>query len=155
MPDRDGTPSNQLPVSALGAGSQRLDKWLWYARVTKSRSLAATLIERGRIRVNSVRIQKPSHTVKPDDVVTASVGKLIRVLKVVSPGTRRGPAVEARTLFEDLTPVSVPNQAGATSGADHGESAGSPGPLPSLQLGSGRPNKKERRQIKRFKGQGS
>lgn len=90
-----------------GGGAQRLDKWLWYARVVKTRSLAAALVTRGRVRVNRERIQKPSQTVKPGDVITASVSRDMRVLKVLLPGTRRGPASEAQTLYEDLSPVKI------------------------------------------------
>ena len=69
MADRD-TSSEGLSAPEGAQQTQRLDKWLWYARVAKSRSLAAALIERGRIRVNRVRSQKPSHTIKPGDVIT-------------------------------------------------------------------------------------
>ncbi len=139
----------------LGAPSQpqRLDKWLWYARVAKTRSLAAALIERGKIRVNRVRIQKPSHMIKFGDVVTASVGRLVRVLKVVEPGHRRGPASEAQTLFEDLTPASPKSDAAQPTG----EATGSGGELPvaivpAVNPPSARPTKKERRQIAKVKG---
>ncbi|MEQ8824215.1 MAG: RNA-binding S4 domain-containing protein [Filomicrobium sp.] len=140
-------------IVAGGAGAdqaQRLDKWLWYARVAKSRSLAAALIERGKIRVNRVRTQKPSHTVKPGDVITASVGRSVRVLKVVEPGQRRGPASEAQTLYEDLTPINEPltGLARQVGGGDEGGAF----TVPASNLPSARPNKKERRQIVRMKG---
>ena len=139
----------------LGAASQpqRLDKWLWYARVAKTRSLAAALIERGKIRVNRMRIQKPSHMVKSGDVVTASVGRLIRVLKVVEPGTRRGPASEAQTLFEDLTPVSPERGVAKSAGGSDGSGGELPGSIgPAVNPPSARPTKKERRQIVKVKG---
>src|SRR5690554_1297907 len=92
-------------TSPTGASSgQRLDKWLWYARVTKSRTLAASLIEGGKVRVNRTRTDKPSHQVRAGDVITATVHRNVRVLKVLAPGTRRGPATEARSLYEELTP---------------------------------------------------
>ncbi|MBU2581369.1 MAG: RNA-binding S4 domain-containing protein [Alphaproteobacteria bacterium] len=136
-----------------GGGAQRLDKWLWYARVVKTRSLAAALVTRGRVRVNRERIQKPSQTVKPGDVITASVSRDMRVLKVLLPGTRRGPASEAQTLYEDLSPVKIagPSAGGAVSG-DQSNTSGPPvGGV--FDTGSGRPSKKERRQIVRLKGQ--
>ena len=139
----------------LGAASQpqRLDKWLWYARVAKTRSLAAALIERGKIRVNRVRIQKPSHMVKFGDVVTASVGRAIRVLKVIEPGTRRGPASEAQTLFEDLTPVSPESSAAKAGGGADGSGGELPSVIvPAVTPPSARPTKKERRQIAKVKG---
>lgn len=134
-------------------GSQRLDKWLWYARVLKTRSLAAALVSRGRVRVNRERTQKPSHIVRPGDVVTASVGRDVRVLKVVLPGTRRGPASEAQTLYEELSPAkSVLQQEGAQPGTPESNSkVSAPGGV--FETASGRPSKKERRQIIRLKGQ--
>ncbi len=161
VPDRDVKLSNNTPLGAdgSGGGSQRLDKWLWYARVTKSRSLAAALVERGRVRVNRERVQKPSQLVKPGDVVTASVHKSIRVLKVLMPGTRRGPAPEARLLYEELTPVNDASGSGVQTGNVAGNVAGkgtvSQSQLPELALSAGRPTKKERRQIMKLKGQGN
>ena len=85
----------------------RLDKWLWYTRVVKSRTLAGTLIAGGKVRVNRERVSKSSQTVRQGDVITATVAKKVRVLKVVELGRRRGPASEAQGLYEDLTPVEV------------------------------------------------
>ena len=82
---------------------QRLDKWLWFARLAKSRTLAARLVEDGHVRVNRVKAEKPAVTVKPGDVLTLSLGLQIRVLRITAPGTRRGPAAEARGLYEDVT----------------------------------------------------
>ena len=89
--------------------AQRLDKWLWCARLTRTRSGAARLIEAGKVRVNGARALKPSRPVQADDVVTASwLGKLT-VVRVLGSAERRGPPSLARTLYEDLTPpVSAP-----------------------------------------------
>ena len=88
----------------LMAGStQRIDKWLWFARVMKTRSRAAALVSEGAVRVNRRKIVKPSHPVAPGDVLTLAVRGRVRVLKVIDPGARRGPAAEARLLYEDLT----------------------------------------------------
>ena len=81
---------------------QRLDKWLWFTRVVKTRSLAAKLVEEGHVRVNSVRIEQSSKSVKPGDVVTVALEHDVRVMRVVSAGERRGPAPEARLLYVDL-----------------------------------------------------
>lgn len=81
----------------------RLDKWLWQARFVKSRSLAAKLIE-GGMRVNSLRIAKPSYAVGAGDVLTFALGARVRVVRIVDLGTRRGPAPEAQALYEDLSP---------------------------------------------------
>lgn len=82
---------------------QRLDKWLWFARVVKSRSLAAQLVIDGFVRVNAKKIDQPAKPVSPGDVLTIALERDIKVLKVIAPGTRRGPATEARLLFEDLS----------------------------------------------------
>jgi ribosome-associated heat shock protein Hsp15 len=82
----------------------RLDKWLWYARVCKSRSLAAELCGSGRLRANGTIVTKTHHPVAVDDVLTFPLGRHIRVLRVAALGVRRGPAAEARGLYEDLAP---------------------------------------------------
>lgn len=86
----------------MTGAAQRIDKWLWFARITKTRSLAAALVSHGAVRVNRQKIAKPSHPVAPGDVLTLAVRGRIRVLKVLEPGLRRGPASEAAGLFEDL-----------------------------------------------------
>ncbi|MEN3950136.1 RNA-binding S4 domain-containing protein [Iodidimonas sp. SYSU 1G8] len=82
----------------------RVDKWLWYARFYKSRSLAAKHIQAGDIRVNRQRISKASAILRIGDVLTFAQGDLIRVIEVVALGERRGPAPEARALYHDLAP---------------------------------------------------
>jgi ribosome-associated heat shock protein Hsp15 len=84
---------------------QRLDKWLVYARFVKHRSLAAHLIEDGKVRVNRERAQKCSYTVKPDDVLTIALGENIKVIRVLGEAEKRGPASDARQLYQDLTCV--------------------------------------------------
>lgn len=122
---------------------QRIDKWLWFARVVKTRTLAARLVSDGKIRLNRARIDKPAHPVKPGDVVTASVGRHVRVLKVLAPGVRRGPASEAGLLYEELTVATdAPISAARTAAADAG----------ARPVGSGRPTKRDRREISRLKG---
>jgi ribosome-associated heat shock protein Hsp15 len=83
---------------------QRLDKWLWFARMTKSRTLAQKLILSGRVRVNREKTGSPAIAVRPDDVLTIALDSGVRVVKVLAPGKRRGPAAEARLLYADLTP---------------------------------------------------
>ncbi len=81
---------------------QRLDKWLWYARIAKSRSVAAKLIEDGCIRVNKQRVMKASACVRCGDVLTAALHGRVRVLQIRAMGERRGPASEAQTLYAEL-----------------------------------------------------
>ena len=81
---------------------QRLDKWLLYARLAKSRTFAAKLIEGGCIRVNRQRVLKASALVKCGDVLTATIHGRVRVFEIRDLGERRGPASEAQTLFAEL-----------------------------------------------------
>jgi ribosome-associated heat shock protein Hsp15 len=137
------------------ADTQRIDRWLWFARIVKSRTLAAGLVADGKVRVNRARIEKASHTVKPGDVLTVTVSRRVRVLRVLAAGERRGPPAEARTLYEELTapatetnPVahSPPRSYGAVPA---GELQGQRAP------GAGRPTKLERRRTERMKGKAS
>ncbi len=82
----------------------RIDKWLWYARLFKSRTLAAKLCASGKLRRNSELIGKAHATLKEGDVLTFPKEDDIRIIKVIALGTRRGPASEAVTLYEDLQP---------------------------------------------------
>ncbi len=86
----------------LSAGRQRLDKWLWFARVVKTRSLAGRLVAEGHVRVNGLRSDNPAKPVKAGDVLTVALDRQVRVMRVVAPGLRRGPFEEARTLFTEL-----------------------------------------------------
>lgn len=117
---------------------QRVDRWLWFARLLKSRTLAATLVTSGKLRLNGERMVKASRSVKPGDVLTFPLGHHIRVIKVLLPGTRRGPAPEAQTLYEDLAPPEP--------------RASAPDRTASREAGTGRPTKKERRQTDAFHG---
>lgn len=80
----------------------RLDKWLWQARFFKTRALAAQLVARRRLRINQTIITKAHHRVRPGDVLTFPQGRIVRVVRVIDLGSRRGPASEAQTLYEDL-----------------------------------------------------
>jgi ribosome-associated heat shock protein Hsp15 len=82
--------------------SQRLDKWLVYARFVKHRSLATGLIEGGHIRVNKERVAKPGQTVKPNDVLTLAIAGRVKVVRVLGEAERRGPASIASQLYEEL-----------------------------------------------------
>jgi ribosome-associated heat shock protein Hsp15 len=81
---------------------QRLDKWLWHARVVKSRSSAAALIEAGHVRINGVRERAPGHAVKAGDVLTVGLDRTVRILRIVGFAERRGDASAARVLYDDL-----------------------------------------------------
>ncbi|GKQ56090.1 RNA-binding S4 domain-containing protein [Bradyrhizobium sp. Ce-3] len=81
---------------------QRLDKWLWHARVVKARTSAAELVASGHVRINGTREKSPGHAVKAGDVVTVALDNSVRVLKVTGFAERRGDAASARVLYEDL-----------------------------------------------------
>lgn len=103
----------------------RLDKWLWQARIVKTRSLAARLVGDGKVRVNSVRAAKPAQPVGLGDTLTVTQGRgAVRVVRVIGLGTRRGPASEAQLLYEDIgsTPPDAP--AGTPRAAPGGRPTG-------------------------------
>ena len=110
----------------------RLDKWLWYARFFKTRTLAATRVAAGDIRVNGTRVTKRATTVSPGDVLTFSIGPHVRVVEIAVLGTRRGPAPEAQTLYIDRSPEPLPRETPVS-------------PNPAFE-GKGRPTKRDRRQ---------
>jgi ribosome-associated heat shock protein Hsp15 len=116
------------------SNGQRLDKWLWRARFFKTRTLAAKLCNGGHVRSGGNAITKAHHQVRIGDVLTFAQGRYIRVVKVLALGTRRGPASEARTLYEDLNPPETSRAMPATSGGRR-------------PAGAGRPTKRERRLI--------
>ena len=127
------------PAEAQPAQTQRLDKWLWFARITKSRTLAAQLVLDGKVRVNRVKAAKPSHALRPGDALTIAIRGNIEVLRVLAPGVRRGPPPEARQLYEVLSSTGsrLPAQPAAAE----------------RERGAGRPTKRERRLTDRLTGQ--
>lgn len=86
------------------ADKLRLDKWLWYARFFKTRSLAATIVAGGAVRINGTPTSKRSATITAGDVLTFAKDDHVRVIRVEACGTRRGPAPEAQALYTDLAP---------------------------------------------------
>jgi ribosome-associated heat shock protein Hsp15 len=120
---------------------QRIDKWLWHARVVRTRSAAAALAMSGHVRVNGQRVLAASHAVRPGDVVTVALDRAVRVLKVIGFAGRRGSAEAARALCEDLAPL--PNRPVAHASA----------PPALREPGAGRPTKRERRAIVQFTGE--
>ena len=126
----------------VAEGRQRIDKWLFFSRAVKSRSLAAKLVVAGRVRINRDKAAQASDLVKPGDVLTITLDRRIFVWKVLGAGVRRGPAEEARTLYENMSPPPTPK----------GEAL--PDAIPALrEAGSGRPTKRERRQTDRLLGE--
>ena len=121
--------------------SRRLDKWLWYSRFFKSRSLATKFCASGKLRLNEKVVRKAHYGLHVGDVLTFPRGPHIRVVRVVGLGTRRGPAPAAQALYDDLDPP----QARKKDGPRPVQQAG-------REPGSGRPTKRERRETDRLKG---
>lgn len=119
----------------------RIDKWLWQARFFKTRSLAAAMVGTGHLRLNSRPIHKPGQTVKPGDVLVFPQGPWVRVIEIVSLGTRRGPADEARLLYTDLDPPQAKPKDEL------------PPPVALREKGAGRPTKKDRRAMEAWTGE--
>ena len=134
--------------TAASAGQEeigpRIDKWLWYARFFKTRTLASKLCNGGRLRVNSDPIAKAHYRVRRGDVLTFPQGGRIRVVEVRAFGVRRGPAAEAQTLYEDLAPP-TPRPAAAEAERDSAPA------VPHRDAGAGRPTKADRRAIERLR----
>lgn len=81
---------------------QRIDRWLWHARLVRTRSAAAALADSGYVRVNGMRIDAPGRMVRAGDVITVALERNVRVLKVRGFRERRGPAGSGETLYEEL-----------------------------------------------------
>ncbi|UYN98429.1 MAG: RNA-binding S4 domain-containing protein [Devosia sp.] len=124
-----------------GLRKERLDRFLFFSRAVKSRTLAQKIIESGAIRVNSERTERSDHKVGAGDVLTMSLHGRILVWRILDPGTRRGPASEAQGLYEDLSPPPVPKA----------EKSPYEAAIAERPAGAGRPTKKERRDTDRLR----
>ncbi len=111
----------------------RLDKWLFFARFFKTRSLSSKQIEAGHVRVNATKVLKPATSISIGQVLTIGQGRTVCVVEVLALGYRRGPASEAQLLYRDLTPKQD-----------------SEDPAPG-QDRKGRPTKRERRALRNFR----
>lgn len=122
--------------------SQRLDRWLWCARIFKTRTIAANFISGGNIRISrngaTSRAQKPSQMVRIGDTVTFARKDRIKIIEILALAARRGPAPEAAALYKDLSPPYIkPEKSTATAFI--------------RDSGSGRPTKRERRALDALK----
>lgn len=122
---------------------ERLDRFLFFSRAVKSRTLAQKLIETGAVRVNSERTERTDHKVGAGDVLTMSLHGRILVWRILDAGTRRGPASEAQGLYEDISPPSLPKAERSPYEAAIAERS----------PGAGRPTKKERRDTDALRGE--
>lgn len=115
----------------------RIDKWLWFARFCKSRSLAQTLCAEGRVSVDGEKIEKPNRLIRIGNTVVVTLGPIRRTVIVQALGTRRGPAPEAVQLYEEPRPP------------ERLDGAKKEAPLYRAP-GMGRPTKRERRALEKF-----
>ena len=111
--------------------SVRLDKWLWAARCFKTRSLASTACNAGHVKVNGTSA-KPAKSIRTGDEIHVRVGAWTRIFLVVALSDRRGPATEARELYEDRSPPPPAKDPSVLA-------------LPKRERGAGRPSKRDRR----------
>lgn len=117
----------------------RLDKYLWHARVIKTRTLAQKFIASGVVRVDGIRVIGSDYRVTPGMVITFTLNDNIKIYRIVALGTRRGPAPEAQALYEDISPAMPPKQKQFR-----------PAPAAEREPGAGRPTKRERRETDRL-----
>jgi ribosome-associated heat shock protein Hsp15 len=117
---------------------QRIDKWLFFARIAKSRTLAQEWVEGGHVSVNGEKVRRSSAEVRPGDRLEVLIDRRTCILVVKASGTRRGPYEEARMLYDDESPP--PEKMTPFEQAQRAP-------------GAGRPEKKDRRALDRLRGQ--
>ncbi len=121
---------------------QRIDRWLWHARFFKTRTLASKFVSDGNVRVTrgdlTTRAEKPSFAIRTSDILIFTQNEFLRIIKILDCALRRGPASQARLLYEDQSPPPPPKQE-------------RPPPTFEREKGAGRPTKKDRRAIEAIK----
>ena len=125
----------------MSSGTLRIDKWLWYARFFKSRTLAGKLCNSGKLHLNGQPITKSHATLAVGDILNFAKERENRYIKVIALGHRRGPASEAATLYEDLSPP----EPKAVKDDNNIRPSGS------RDSGAGRPTKADRRALDRLR----
>ena len=116
---------------------QRVDRWLWHARIVRTRALAAALATSGHVRLNGRRVTAAGRAVRIGNVLTIALPKAVRVLRILGFATRRGGADQAKSLYDDLSPPAER----ATLATDS----------PQRDPGTGRPTKRDRRALERLR----
>jgi ribosome-associated heat shock protein Hsp15 len=86
------------------SSTRRLDQWLWFARLVKSRSLASRLCTAGAVAVNGTPVNKANHALRIGDRIAVQQGRYVRNIRVLALGSRRGPAAEARLMYNETIP---------------------------------------------------
>jgi ribosome-associated heat shock protein Hsp15 len=100
--------------AALPGESQRIDKWLWHARMVRTRSDAASLVQSGFVRINGKRVATAGRPVRIGDVVTLALDRSVKVLQVEDFCARRGASPAARALYRELATPSGAKASAAT-----------------------------------------
>lgn len=122
--------------------TQRIDRWLWHARFFKTRTLASKFVSDGNLRITrgetTLRAEKPSFTICAGDVLVFTRNEILRIIEVKDCALRRGPASEAKLLYDDQSPPVPPKSARPT-------------PVFEREKGAGRPTKKDRRALEAIK----
>lgn len=126
----------------VAPAAQRIDRWLWCARLFRTRTLAAKFVESTSVRVargsGTVRAEKPSFSIRAGDTLVFNLHERLRIIDVVNCALRRGPAREATELYVDRSPPKPRKEDVA--------------PEPFMrEPGSGRPTKKDRRALQAIK----
>ena len=127
--------------SANETKALRLDKWLWYARFFKTRNMATRLISNGKLRLNGEVMSKPHRAALVGQVLTFVQQNDVRVIEIIALGQRRGPAIEAVTLYNDLSPPIAKTRTVDKTGQG----------FENRIKGSGRPTKRLRRETDQLK----
>jgi ribosome-associated heat shock protein Hsp15 len=121
-----------------GDNATRLDKWLWHARIVKTRSLAQKLVTSGDVRVNREKITAPSRPVRVGDTLTISLAKDVLVFRIAAIASRRGPFAEAHLLYVDMRKPDPEAKKQDIETAENGN--------------PGRPDKRQRRALAALRG---
>jgi len=131
----DARSTDQRPVAKM-----RIDKWLWCARFFKTRSLAAQAVDKGQVKLDTLRI-KPARDIAPGDRLSIQIGEFVWEIEVQALSNHRGPAPIAQTLYRESEASHARRQQQLLAKQAYRE--------PAAQL-KGRPTKRDRRLIKRF-----
>ena len=124
----------------MAEATQRIDKWLWHARFAKTRTVAQKLVSGGNVRLDREKITNNSQKVKAGQVLTLSLPRDVKIVKIVAFAEKRGSFQIAQTLYEDLTPVP---EKPATKEFEPDKNA----PI----VDDGRPSKHQRKQLLKLK----
>ncbi len=126
---------------SLEPEQQRIDKWIWHARITRTRTLAQKLIVAGNVRVNKIKIKRPSFQIKPSDVLTIAKNHQVSVIEVQTITLRRGSADDAQKMYTKLTDKSETSSLSLITSESQSKQ----------KMRVPRPNKHDRRKLRQLK----